>query len=131
MSKLRKVSWRPLVTGAIATAPAVSQDGGGASPSSYIPVDIHESFASIMARMTAAKPDIEQRHNAMLEQRYDLTNRPAPGVTMSNGNVQAGVRVKLAGGMSWHALAALSPDEIKNRDVFPKGSCRCPMSITR
>ena len=47
--------------------------------------------------MTAAKPDIEQR--------YDLTNRPAPGVTMSNGKViQAGVRVKPAGGVNWHAL---------------------------
>lgn len=127
MSKLRKVTWRPLVTGAIAMAPAVSQDGGGASPSSYIPVDIHESFASIMARMTAAKPDIEQRHNAVLEQRYDLTNRPAPGVTMANGKViQARVRVKLAGGMSWHALAALSPDEIKNRDVFPQGFMPLP-----
>jgi cytochrome c peroxidase len=127
MSKLRKVTWRPLVTRAIAMAPAVSQDGGGASPSSYIPVDIHESFASIMARMTAAKPDIEQCHNAMLEQRYDLTNRPAPGVTMANGKViQAGVRVKLAGGMSWHGLAVLSPDEIKNRDVFPQGFMPLP-----
>jgi cytochrome c peroxidase len=128
MSKLRKMTWRLLVTGAIATAPAVlSQDGGGGSPSSYIPVDIHESFASIMTRMTAAKPDIEQRHKAMLEQRYDLTNRPAPGVTMSKGKViQAGVRVRLAGGMTWHALAALSPDEIKNRDVFPQGFMPLP-----
>jgi cytochrome c peroxidase len=127
MSKLRKVTWRILVTGAIATAPAVlSQDGGGGSPSSYTPVDIHESFAIIMTRMTAAKPDIEQRHNAMLERRYDLTNRPARGVTMSSKVIQAGVRVKLAGGMNWHALAALSPDEIKNRDVFPQGFMPLP-----
>ena len=123
MSKLRKGTWRLLVTGAIARAPAVlSQDGGGGSPSRYIPVDIHESFASIMTRMTAAKPDIERRHNAMLEQRYGLTNRPAPGVTMSKGKaIQAGVQGNLADGMNWHALAARSPDEIKNRDVFPQG----------
>jgi cytochrome c peroxidase len=128
MCKLRKVTWRLLVTGAIATAPEVlSQNGGGGSPSCYITVDIHESFASIINRMTAAKPDIEQHHNAMLEQRYDLTNRPAPGVTMSIGKlIQAGVRVKLAGGMNWHGLAALSPDEIKNRDVFPQAFMPLP-----
>ena len=31
------------------------------APSSYAPVDIHEAFASIMARMSAAKDDINKR----------------------------------------------------------------------
>src|SRR5712675_2164316 len=47
---------------------------------SYMPVAITESFAQIFARMTAAKPGIEQAHTAVLKERYDLTDRPAQGV---------------------------------------------------
>jgi len=36
-----------------------------------MPVDIHEAFASTMARMSAAKPEIVQRQKTLLEQRYD------------------------------------------------------------
>ena len=37
-----------------------------------------------------------KRQQALLAERYDLANRPAPGVTMSRGKpVQDGVRVKL------------------------------------
>jgi hypothetical protein len=61
-------------------------------------VDIKESFASIMSRMTAAKPDIEKEHTDLLNERYDLSDRPAPGVTMERGKpLQEGVRVKLRG----------------------------------
>ena len=52
-------------------------------PSSYAPVDIHEAFATIMTRMSAAKAGIMKRQIALLEERYDLSNNPAPGVTMS------------------------------------------------
>ncbi len=89
---------------------------------SYAPVDIKETFASIMARMTAAKPAIEQEHTALLNERYDLANRPAQGVTMSRGKpVQEGVRVKLPAGMTWTTLAAMSPEEIRDKNLFPKG----------
>ena len=58
----------------------------------------------------------------MLNQRYDLSNRPAKGVTMSGGKpVQEGVRVKLPTGTTWDKLAAMSPDEIRQKDVWPAG----------
>jgi cytochrome c peroxidase len=89
---------------------------------SYMPVDITESFASIFARMTAAKPGIEQQHNALLNERYDLSDRPAQGVTMDRGKpVQEGVRVKLPAGITWEALAAMSPDQIRDQNLYPKG----------
>jgi cytochrome c peroxidase len=89
---------------------------------SYMPVDIKESFASIMARMTAAKPGIEKEHTDLLNERYDLSNRPAQGVTMERGKpLQEGVRVKLPAGMTWERLAAMSPDEIREHDLYPKG----------
>ena len=36
-----------------------------------------EDFKTVMARMKAAKPDIMKKHMTLLEQRYDLANRPA------------------------------------------------------
>ncbi len=93
-----------------------------APPSSYAPVDIHETFATIMTRMSAAKAGIVKRQMDLLEQRYDLSNRPAAGVTMSRKKpVQQGVRVKLASGVTWDQLANLTPDQIKARDIFPAG----------
>ena len=90
--------------------------------SSYMPVDITESFASIRARLSAAKPAVEQEHKALLNERYDLSNRPAPGVTMDRVKpVQEGVRVKLPAGMAWESLAAMTPDQIRDQNLFPKG----------
>ena len=90
--------------------------------SSYSPVVIKESFESIMARMKAAKPEVMKRHMDLLNMRYDLTNRSASGVTMSRGKpIQEGVRVKLPRGITWERLAATSPDEIREKDLFPAG----------
>jgi cytochrome c peroxidase len=104
----------------------LAQDGkqapDGKQASSYLPVDIHESFSTIFSRMTAAKPEVMRRHSTLLEQRYDLSDRPAPGVTMSRSKpVQQGVRVKLPTGMTWDQLAKLSPEQIKERGLFPAG----------
>jgi cytochrome c peroxidase len=97
------------------------------APSSYAPVDIHEAFSTTMNRMSAAKPGIMARQNALLEQRYDLSNKPASGVTMSrNKPVQQGVRVKLPAGVTWDQLAKIAPDQIKARAIFPAGFLPLP-----
>ena len=89
---------------------------------SYMPVDIKETFASIMARMTAAKPAIEKEHTDLLNARYDLANRAAQGTTMSRGKpVQGGIRVRLPAGTTWEQLAAMSPDEIRDKNLYPRG----------
>lgn len=90
--------------------------------SSYSPVAIKENFESIMARMKAAKPEVMKRQMDLLNERYDLGNRPAQGVTMSRGKpIQEGVRVKLPPGMTWERLAAMSPEEIREKSLFPAG----------
>jgi hypothetical protein len=87
---------------------------------SYMPVDQKEPFASVFKRMTADKPKVERRHREMLESRYDLSNRPAKGATMFRGKpLQEGVRAKLREGVTWQSLAAMSPDQMRERDVFP------------
>jgi cytochrome c peroxidase len=89
---------------------------------SYMPVDIKETFASIMARMKAAQPAIQKRQADLLAERYDLANRAATGVTMTRGKtVQEGVRVKLAAGTTWEQLAGMTPADIRERNLFPKG----------
>ena len=75
-----------------------------------------------MARMKAAKAQVMQRQEALLEERYDLSDRPAEGVTMTGGKaLQEGVRVKLPEDMTWEKLAAMTPEEIREQGVFPKG----------
>ena len=109
-----------LLIGAALLAPAQAEESRGKT--SYAPVDIKEDFAKTMARMKADKPGIMARQKELLNQRYDLSNRPARDVTMSGGKpVQEGVRVKLPAGTTWDKLAAMSPDEIRQKDVWPAG----------
>lgn len=90
--------------------------------SSYAPVDITEDFAAIMARMKAAKSKVEKKHADLLNDRYDLSNRPAKDATMSRGKpVQEGVRVKLPKGTTWEKLAAMGPEEIREKNLLPAG----------
>ena len=96
-------------------------------PSSYAPVVITEPFPSVVARMKAAKPEIMKRQLALLEERYDMANRPSKDVTMSKGKaVQEGVRAKLPPGTTWDALAQMTPDAVRQKDIFPKGFLPLP-----
>jgi cytochrome c peroxidase len=98
---------------------AHAQDQG---KTSYMKLDITESFASIMARMKSAKPAIEKRQSDLLSERYDLSNRPASGVMMERDKpLQEGVRVKLSEGVTWEKLASMSPEDIRDKNLFPKG----------
>jgi cytochrome c peroxidase len=104
---------------AVSQADAQQEERG---QTSYMKVDITESFESLSARMTAAKPDIERAHLSILNERYDLSDRPAAGVTMDRGKpLQEGVRVKLPAGMTWEKLAMLSPDQVREQNLFPQG----------
>jgi cytochrome c peroxidase len=95
--------------------------------SSYLPVDIKEPFASIMARMKAAKPGIMQRQLALLNERYDLSKRVSNEVEMTRGKpIPVGPATRLASGLTWETLGAMSPDEIRERGLFPKGFLPLP-----
>jgi cytochrome c peroxidase len=85
-------------------------------------------FSEVKAADEAQKPQVMQRQSNLLNQRYDLSNRPIPGVMMSGGSkpVQGGARVKLPEGVTWDNLAAMSPDEIRQRGLFPAGFLPLP-----
>lgn len=107
--------------GGLAQAQSADSAKPAARPTSYTSV-IEEDLAIVMPRMKSQKAGIQQRHDNLLKERYDLANRAAAGVTMSRGKpVQEGIRVKLKGNASWDSLAALSPEEIRNRNLWPEG----------
>jgi len=90
--------------------------------SSYSPVVIKEDFTTIMERMKAEKPDIMKKHMELLNKRYDLSDIPDKTVTMSRGKaLQKGVRVKLPEGITWDMLSKMTPEEIKEKGIFPAG----------
>ena len=102
------------------SAPTLAEESR--AKTSYAPVAIQEDFAKTMARMKADKPSVMARQQDLLKERYDLGNRPAKGATMSGGKpIQEGVRAKLPAGMTWDKLAAMSPDEIRQKNMWPAG----------
>ena len=119
--KHSSLTWAALSGGLIiGVGSLLAQDGKPIS--SYMPVDIHETFSAIFSRMTSAKPEVIKRHSALLEQRYDLSDRPSRGIAMSRSKpLQQGVRVKLPPGVTWDQLAKMSPEQIKDRGLFPAG----------
>ena len=94
--------------------------------SSYISVN-EEDFGTVFARMRAAKAEVEKRQRDLLASRYDLSDRPVAGASMSRGKaIQGGIRVKLPAGTTWDALAKMTPDETREKGVFPAGFLPLP-----
>ncbi|ADJ29391.1 cytochrome b6 [Nitrosococcus watsonii] len=89
---------------------------------SYKPVAIKKTFDEVKQQDIAAKPNVTKHQKTLLEQRYELQDQPSKTITMSAGKpVQEGVRVKLPEGTTWEQLAAMTAEEIKQRDLFPQG----------
>jgi cytochrome c peroxidase len=102
-------------------------DKGPRGLTSFQPIAITEPFAARMAADVAAKPGIEREHQALLDARYDLSDRPAQGITMEHGKpLQEGVRVKLPSGVTWEQLAGMTPDAIRDQGLWPKGFLPLP-----
>ena len=102
-----------------APPPAVCGDmnGGG---------DQHVDFAALRAAKIAEKPVAEQSQQQLLELRYDLSDSPSD-VTMTRGKpLQGGVRARLVEGLSWEALAELTPAQVRAEDLFPQGFLPLP-----
>jgi cytochrome c peroxidase len=85
-------------------------------------------FSAVKADDEAQKPQVMERQAGLLNQRYDMSDRPIAGVMMSGGRkaVQGGVRVKLPSGTTWESLAEMSPDEIRQKALLPEGFLPLP-----
>ena len=86
-----------------------------------------EDFPTLVKRTQAEKPKFAKRQQALLAERYDMADRAVKGTTMSRGKaVQDGVRVKLPAGTTWEKLAAMTPEEIKEKQLWPAGFLPLP-----
>ncbi len=78
------------------------------------------SFDELYRTLSANKPSVTARQRKLLESRYDLTPRLDPNAKMSRGKpLVVGPTARLPQGVNWESLAAISPEEIRRRDIFP------------
>src|ERR1700731_5148744 len=103
-------------------------------PSQSVPVKssyqfpvAEEDFSSLFKRTSGEQPEVRKRQMSLLNERYDLSDRPDPNAKQSRGKpVQTGVRVKLPAGVSWDQLSATSPEDIRSKGLFPAGFLPLP-----
>jgi cytochrome c peroxidase len=87
-----------------------------------------QPFNVVKAADEAAKAGVMQRQQALFNARYDMSSRPVPNVMMSGGRkpVQGGVRVRLPAGTTWDQLGAMTPEEVRSRNLLPQGFLPLP-----
>jgi cytochrome c peroxidase len=140
MNQLRKTGW--LLPGFAAIAllivvwrgvpaqppPAQPSTNAKSSYDQIAPVLMGKgTFKEVMAKDKADKAAVMDRQKKLLEERYDLTARPDSDAKMTRGKVvQVGPTARLADGMSWDKLAAMSPADIREKGLFPKGYLPLP-----
>jgi cytochrome c peroxidase len=78
------------------------------------------TFDEVYKALVAAKPQVMATHQQFLESRYDLKPRLDAEATMSRGKpLVVGPTARLPEGTDWDALAAMKPEEIQQKDIFP------------
>jgi cytochrome c peroxidase len=86
-----------------------------------------QTFEEIMRADVAAKPKVMATQRKLLESRYDLQPRLDPTARMSRGKpLVVGPTARLADGMTWEKLAAMSSEEIRKQGAFPYPSLPHP-----
>jgi cytochrome c peroxidase len=94
---------------------------------SYRPLPTR-SFSEVRAADEAEKPAVMRRQAELLQQRYDLSDAPIPGVFMSGKRkaVQGGARVRLPRDVTFEQLAQMTPDAIAEGSLLPAGFLPLP-----
>jgi cytochrome c peroxidase len=117
-SRARGTTWL-LSSGLLFIAISIAAQQGTVT-SSYSPTNQTETFDQIKAARLAVKAERAKAHAEMLSSRYVLDGRTDPTVKMSAGKaLPVGPTAKRAPGLTWEQLGQMTPDEIRDRDVFP------------
>lgn len=81
-----------------------------------------EDFGALVKRLQSEQPAFAERQQKLLKERYDLSDTPADDAKMSRGKpVQSGIRVRLPRGVTWDQLAAMTPADVKAKNLWPAG----------
>src|SRR6267142_5188887 len=78
------------------------------------------TFEDVYKAGVAGKPKVMATQRKLLESRYHLEPKLDPVDKMSRGKpLVVGPTARLPEGMDWAALAALSPEDLRQKDIFP------------
>ncbi len=85
------------------------------------PTNTEEPRPTVSGKPLPDRKEITERQRKYLESRFDLSGKTDPKVTMSGGRkpVPVGPTARLPEGMTWEKLSQMTPDEIRERDLFP------------
>jgi cytochrome c peroxidase len=112
------------------TVPLLFESGAGAQDrttkppaeqkeSSFTPV-VEEPFEVVLRRDKANRARVMATARKLLEDRYDLTRRVDANVKMTRGKpISVGPTARLKRGVTWEQLGNMSPEEIREKDLFP------------
>jgi hypothetical protein len=105
---------------------------GGSGATSFCGPDLPVPFAQFVAAMKEQRPRVDAAARATLESRYRLDCVTRDDITMSRGKKQPiGPAAKLPAGVaSWEELAAMPPEAIRDRDIFPFRPLDHPLGST-
>jgi len=118
-----KQTMRKLINFCISLLAVISVDVSFAQQvkivSSYGPINQSDGFNQIKADRMKVKADRANEHNALLNDRYDLSENTSSAILMSGGKpIPVGPTAKLKG-ITWADLDRLTPEQVKMQGVFP------------
>ena len=86
--------------------------------------------AEVMKQDIEEKPQVMSDQRKLLETRYNLEPKLDSEATMSRGKpLCVGPTARLAKGLTWDKLAEMTPEEIREQDVFPYPSLPHPKHV--
>jgi cytochrome c peroxidase len=78
------------------------------------------TFEEIYKHLVAGRPKANAAQQQLLESRYDLAPKFDPTVKMFRGKpICVGPTARLPQGVDWDALAAMSPADVRQKNIFP------------
>jgi cytochrome c peroxidase len=90
-----------------------------------------QTFDDVMHVDVQAKPGVMAVQQQLLERRYDLTPRLDPDSRMSRGKpIAVGPTARLGSGHTWESLAQMTPEAIRQANLFPYPSLPHPKQAT-
>ncbi len=121
MSLLRRLTrLKVVVPGLLVVAgcAALAQD---TKPRARPPVSGPEARPTAEGKPLPNRDEVMARQRQYLQQRFDLSGKTHPTIRMSGGRkpIPVGPTARLAPGMTWETLGALSPDDIRQKNAFP------------
>jgi cytochrome c peroxidase len=102
----------------VAGCAALAQD---TKPRARPPVSGPEARPTAEGKPLPNRDEVMARQRQYLQQRFDLSGKTHPTIRMSGGRkpIPVGPTARLAPGMTWETLGALSPDDIRQKNAFP------------